>query len=102
MASSEEYRQKAVARLEAAQGYNTNSPARQTALAEAQVYATLALSAPPAAEAETDAPPTPARERRTRSRKKAAPADEALPGQATIDEVVPGSEEDLIRQEGAK
>jgi hypothetical protein len=42
-----ECRQHALDLLERSKGYAVNSPARTSTLAEAQVYATLALDAPP-------------------------------------------------------
>lgn len=120
MASPTEHHETAVSLLSQASAYAVNCPARAATLAEAQVHATLALFVPaprlilgsevdesaafePSASRlialPEDAPVVevvelakPAPKRRTR-KPKAEPAPE------TFDEVVPGSEEDVIRQE---
>lgn len=99
--SKQEHRSAALTALERSTQYGYTSPARSVMLAEAQVHATLALSAdstvePPTPltavpEAEEAAKPAP--KRRTR-KPKAEP-------EAKFDEVVPGSEEDLIRKEAS-
>ncbi len=121
MASPTEHYETAVSLLSQASTYAVNSPARAATLAEAEVHATLALFVPApkmifgttveepvtfepstarllvteSPESSFTEPPTPAKpapKRRTR-KPKAEPVPE------TSDEVVPGSEEDVIRQE---
>ena len=118
--SPEEHRAIALELLDRSRQYGYTSPARSTLLAEAQVEATLALfipapkmifgttsdesgtfepstarllvtDSPEAPDTEPPAPAKPATKRRTRKPKPEAP----------LVDVVPGSEEDVIRKEAS-
>ncbi|MFD0044723.1 hypothetical protein ACFVGV_05985 [Pseudarthrobacter scleromae] len=78
--TAQEHREAALALLDESLGKGIASPARSVILAEAQIHATLALSAP-------------AEEKKPATRRKAV---------AKTSEAVPGSEEDLIAKESAK
>lgn len=95
-----EHRAAALALLFNAQGLGYTSPARASLLAEGQLHATLALSAPPAKAPEPDPMPT-ARELLDAAPKKPTARRKKAP-EPVYDEIVPGSEEDLIRQEAAQ